>query len=51
MCQLRKYYEDNNRWIANSHHLDGGNEEQVQGILDIIAPVQPGNENEDVNIN
>ncbi|MDE0952251.1 MAG: TonB-dependent receptor [Halioglobus sp.] len=29
----------------------GGNEEQVQAILDNIAPVRPGEENEDVNIN
>lgn len=29
----------------------GGNEAQVQEILDTIAPVQPGKKNEDVNIN
>lgn len=29
----------------------GGNEARVQAILDNIAPVQPGKENEDVNIN
>ncbi|MCP5195151.1 MAG: TonB-dependent receptor [Pseudomonadales bacterium] len=29
----------------------GGNEEQVQAILDSIGPVQPGKKNEDVNIN
>ena len=29
----------------------GGNETRVQEILDNIAPVQPGEENEDVNIN
>jgi iron complex outermembrane receptor protein len=29
----------------------GGNEARVQGILDNIAPVQPGDENDEVNIN
>lgn len=29
----------------------GGNESQLEGILENIAPVQPGKENEDVNIN
>jgi iron complex outermembrane receptor protein len=29
----------------------GGNEAQVQAILDNIAPVEPGKDNEDVNIN
>ena len=29
----------------------GGNEAQVQEILDLIAPVVPGDENKDVNIN
>ena len=29
----------------------GGNEDEVQDILDNIAPVQPGTQNEDVNIN
>ncbi len=29
----------------------GGNDDQIQGILDSIAPVQPGDENDEVNIN